>query len=215
MDKVLKLIGSLFFTIPILFYYSNVDLYLIILLSVSFHELGHASVTLYLGHPFDLIFLPIGGKIKLLGKVNKIRNIDKLLFTLMGPYFTWILVVAAFLALRAGFSTQISSQILVVNMFLLIYNMAPIKVTDGAVVLNICSDFILDRATRHGVVREKTEVRIISWSISLIILLLTVNMLVSVYFNMLTFECSLLNQGFQSLLRSDLLFRLSGLDPFN
>lgn len=136
MRRIAMLLISLASTITILAWFRDLDIYLVFLGLISFHELGHALACIIMGYKFEVSYHGgIGAHVGMYSERDKIDTLDNLLFSLMGPFFSWLALLASFLLLHFRIETEVSSVALVISMWLVVLNTSPIlSSTDGSTI---------------------------------------------------------------------------------
>ncbi|HEX2579626.1 MAG TPA: M50 family metallopeptidase [Rhabdochlamydiaceae bacterium] len=156
----------------------------VILISVLFHELGHALTALLFGRNPRIELVAMGGLTYHDG--DKLPFWKQFFITLNGPVFGFIIVVGVYLLkeIPAFSAAQILEQILLVNIFWTMVNLLPILPLDGGQLLRL----ILEKLFVHKGIRYA-----FMWSAILslgccLLLFLTQNLLMGAIFFLFAFE---------------------------
>jgi stage IV sporulation protein FB len=112
----------------------------VIFVSVLFHELGHALTALFFGRHPRIELVAMGGLTFHDGE--KLSYWKQFFITFNGPFFGFLVVVAAYLvkdipALSSGYPGHLLTQILVVNVIWTVVNLLPILPLDGGQLLRL------------------------------------------------------------------------------
>ena len=107
--------------------------FLLLMMIVLVHELGHTFCALILKVPIDKIYLyPFGGVSKFKSKIN-IPLRQEALILIMGPLAQLLLL----LLLKSHLPIQYQEMVVIYNINILVFNLLPIYPLDGGKLLNI------------------------------------------------------------------------------
>lgn len=115
--------------------------FLIIVILISIHEIGHFIIAKYFGFDIDKIYLyPYGGISKFNLQMNvSLRN--EFIVLIMGPIFQ---IIAFLILINIPFFYIYEELIYTINYSILIFNLLPIYPLDGGKLLNILFNYLLN-----------------------------------------------------------------------
>lgn len=209
MTRITKTISSIVLTIPFYLWYQDWSIYLILLGSIAFHELGHALAFLFFGYQFDVKFSLIGAKVQIRNFPNNSTSWlapERMIITLMGLVFTWILVASAVVLNTTGIEQHLTSVVLIVNALLLISNLLPLFITDGFHLFMWISSIFYMIEIRAGW-KNSIFMILAAFCLSLSVLLVLTVSICKVIFDFDSLPGQPLTSGFETLFHSDLLVR--------
>lgn len=212
MSRVAKMLVTLPLTLFWYVWYGNWGIWLAIVASVAFHELGHALACIVLRIPFDVRFRVLGAcVIKKAGR--KLNSKEIFVVSSSGPLFTLILVFFCICNLMFGVKNPAIEFVLAINTFTLGLNLLPIKPLDGGNMLLALRSWVYTKLNHEKLVVTDLYVPaayFFSYSLYLLLFVLG-NRLLG---NILTLTPQAMQHGLEILMQYDLTVRLGWLSPF-